>query len=253
MSAGDLAGKSVIVTGGGSGIGRACALAFAAAGGRVVVGDIDAGAANDAAAAIRAAGGEAVAVGVDVADAGQVRSMVDHAIDAFGGLDIAFNNAGVATPPAPLAEVDEALFDRAIAINLKGVWQCMRFEIPAMLARGGGAIVNAGSVLGLVGQASGAPYVASKHGVIGLTRAAALDYGRSGIRVNAVCPGTVRTALIADYLADPDIAAMLEQGHPLGRVAEPEEVVGAVLWLASAQASFVTGAAIAVDGGWTAQ
>jgi NAD(P)-dependent dehydrogenase (short-subunit alcohol dehydrogenase family) len=248
-----LDGKIALVTGGGSGIGRAAALAFARAGARVVVADVDAGGGEATAELVRTAGGASTFVRVDVSAAAEVAAMVEHATATYGQLDCAFNNAGINDEQAPAADLDEALWDRTIAINLKGIWLCMKYEIPAMLAGGGGAIVNTASVVGLTGRRDTPAYVASKHGIIGLTKATALDYGKRGIRVNAVCPGTIRTAMYVRRLGDdPALDARLAAGTPVGRIGTPEDVAEAVVWLCSDAATFVTGHSLVVDGGDTA-
>lgn len=245
-------GKVVIVTGAGSGIGRATALAFAAQGARVVVADI--AQQDDTAQAIRNAGGEALAVACDVSQDSQVAEMVRQTVQAFGRLDCAFNNAGIDGEMAPTPECTPENWARTLAVNLTGVWQCMRHQIPAMLATGGGAIVNCASIAGLVGFANLPAYVASKHGVVGLTRGAALENARQNIRVNAVCPGVIDTPMVTHATGgSPEAAKMYAQAEPIGRLGRPEEVASAVLWLCSDGASFTTGQALAVDGGWVAQ
>jgi NAD(P)-dependent dehydrogenase (short-subunit alcohol dehydrogenase family) len=249
-------GKTALVTGAGSGIGRATALAFARDGARVVVSDVtDAG--QETVTLIESGGGQARFIRADVSDPAQVEQMVVEAVAAFGRLDIAFNNAGISGSSAggggPTADYPLAAWNQVIAINLTGVWLCMKAEIPAMLANGGGAIVNNASILGLVGFANAGAYVASKHGVVGLTRTAALEYATAGIRVNAVCPGFIHTPMIAGIEADRDTSGAIAAKHAMNRLGDPDEIAGAVLWLASPAASFVTGQAIAVDGGYVAQ
>lgn len=245
-----LAGKVAIVTGGASGIGRAAALALARQGARLVVADVDVDGGQATAQAIVAAGGAATFVRTDVSAATEVQAMVDRAVATYGRLDCAFNNAAINDEHAPAADLDEALWDRTIAINLKGIWLCLKYEIPAMLASGGGAIVNTASVVGLTGRRETPAYVASKHGIIGLTKATALDYGKRGIRVNAVCPGTIRTAMYVRRLGDdPAIDARLATETPLGRLGLPEDVAEAVVWLCSEASSFVTGHSLVIDGG----
>jgi NAD(P)-dependent dehydrogenase (short-subunit alcohol dehydrogenase family) len=250
-----LNGSVALITGASSGIGQASALAFAHAGARVVVAadrNLDGG--EYTARLIRERGGEALFVKADVADGAQVDALVQATVDHYGRLDIAHNNAGIFGEPAPTAELREPTWDRVLAVNLKSVYLCMRAELRHMLENGRGAIVNTASVGGLVGFPGLPAYVASKHGLIGLTKTAALEYAQAGIRVNAVCPGLTRTPM-ADQLAggDPDIEAQLiAQNEPVGRMAAPEEIAAAVVWLSCEAASFVTGHALAVDGGWVA-
>lgn len=248
-------GKVVLVTGGGSGFGKAASLAFARGGVRVVVADMSIESGAETVRAIKQAGGEATFVQADVSKATQVEAMVQQALATYGRLDWAFNNAGIAgTPYVPMADYDEAVWDRVIAINLKGVWLCMKYEIPVMLAQGGGAIVNMSSCAGLAGGHFGAAYYASKHGVVGITKAAAVEYGPAGIRVNAVCPSFIHTPLTDPYTrGNPQREAEIIASHPLERLGTPEEVAAAVVWLCSDAASFVTGHALPVDGGRLAQ
>ena len=250
---GQFEGKVALVTGAGSGIGRASALAFAREGARVVVADVNADGGEATVCAIKDLGGEAAFVRTDVACAAEVEALVARTVATYGRLDYAHNNAGILLSQAPTADISEDTWDRTIATNLKGVWLCMKYEIPELLRQGGGAIANTASLLGLVGAATFAAYAASKHGVVGLTRTAALEYARQGIRVNAVCPGAIRTGMIAAALADPQVEAQYAATHPIGRVGMPEEVAAAVIWLCSDAASFVTGHAMAVDGGIVAQ
>ena len=245
-------GKTVIVTGAGSGIGRASAILFAAEGGRTVVVDRNEADARETAKRIQAAGGEATAVACDVSVEAQCKAMVAAAVKAYGRLDIAFNNAGVGASGFAVGEEEEVAWDRIIDVNLKGVYLCMKHEIAAMLKTGGGAIVNTASVAGLIGEKGIASYSASKHGVVGLTRTTALDYIGQNIRINAICPGATRTQILADWFQDPKVEAAILSRHPIGRIAEPEEIGRVALFLASDDASFVVGQAIAVDGGLTA-
>jgi NAD(P)-dependent dehydrogenase (short-subunit alcohol dehydrogenase family) len=246
-------GKAIIVTGGASGIGRAAALVFAAEGGRVLVTDRDGAGAERVAADIRAGGGEAIGMAVDIADFAQCEAMVARAVAAFGGLDIAFNNAGIpGSLSDPVHEVSLADWRAMMSVNLDGVFHCIKAEVPAMLARGGGAIVNTASVAGLVAGPTMSSYVTAKHGVMGLTRAAAVDLASSNIRVNAICPGAVRTAMLEPELDDPEVRALLE-ASPIGRIAEPQEAAAAALFLASDAASFLIGVGLPVDGGLTVQ
>lgn len=244
--------KVAIVTGGSFGIGRATALAFSKKGAKVVIADWAED--NETLNLIKDAGGEAIFVKCDVSKAGDVKAMVEKAIAAFGRLDYAFNNAGIEGVTAPVQDCSEENWDKTISVNLKGIWLCMKYEIPEMLKQGKGVIVNCASIAGLVGYIGLPAYVASKHGVIGLTKTAALECAKLGIRVNAVCPGAIKTPMI-DRLTgkkkevEDQFAAM----EPIGRLGQPEEVANAVTWMCSDEASFVTGHAMAVDGGWTAQ
>ncbi len=243
-----LEGKVAIVTGGGAGIGRASAIAFARAGARVAVADIDRVGGDETVDLVSRDGGEAVFVETDVSEARQVESLVAETVKAFGRLDCAHNNAGIIVGGGPTAKATEGEFDQTVAVNLKGVWLCMKHEIPAMLEAGGGAIVNTSSGAGLVGEPGLAIYSATKHGIIGLTRSSAIEYGTSNIRVNAICPGITRTAM-ARNVAEDRIRARV----PMGRLGSPDEVADAVVWLCSDAASFVTGHALSVDGGLVIQ
>jgi NAD(P)-dependent dehydrogenase (short-subunit alcohol dehydrogenase family) len=246
-----LDGKVALITGAGAGIGRASARLFAREGAQVVVVDIDADGGAETVARVEAAGGEATFVRADVSARDDVAAMVRSAVDRYGGLDCAHNNAGVAGGGYPLAEFDDEDWNRAIAIMLTGVYHCMKQEIPAMLERGGGSIVNTASGAGLIGFPGQAAYVAAKHGVIGLTKVAALDYGARGIRVNAVCPGTARTPMVDTAVADdPALEEHLVGLHPIGRIGTAEEIAEAAVWLCTDAASFVLGAALPVDGGY---
>ncbi len=252
--AGRLENKVALVTGGGSGIGRASALAFAREGAKVVVDDVVVGGGEETIGMIKKAGGEAIFIKADVSKAAEVEAMVNRAVEAYGRLDCTFNNAGIEGAIATTAECSEEDWDRVIAINLKGVWLCMKYEIPQMLKQGGGVIVNTASVLGLVGMAELPAYVASKHGVAGLTKTAALEYAKSGIRVNAVCPGVIDTPMVQRGIAiSPEFEAQVTTAEPVGRMGKPEEIAEAVVWLSSEAASFVTGHTMAVDGGMVAQ
>lgn len=252
--AGRVDGKVALITGGGSGIGQATALAFAREGAKVVVSDIVVAGGEETVRMITAAGGEATFVQTDVAKATDVEAMVRKTVETYGRLDCAFNNAGIGGKFARTADDTQDNWDRVIAINLTGVWLCMKYEIPQMLKQGGGAIVNTASIAGLVGGVQAAPYVASKHGVNGLTKTAALEYAKQGIRVNAVCPGVIRTPLVEKTFGNSArIEGKLVLMEPIGRLGKPEEIAAAVLWLCSDAASFVTGLPMAVDGGLTAQ
>lgn len=251
---GDLDGKVAIVTGASAGIGRAAALALAAEGAAVVTADVDAARGEQVAAEINDKGGKALFVRTDVSDDAQVEAMVRAAVEAFGGLDLAFNNAGIEGTPAPTHECTPQNWQRTLAVNLTGVWSCMRHEIPHMLERGGGSIVNCASVAGLVGFPTIPAYVASKHGIIGLTRTAALEYAEAGIRVNAVCPGVIDTEMVERFTGGQEAAeAAMIAMEPVGRMGRPEEIAGAVVWLCSDRSSFTTGQALAVDGGFVAR
>jgi NAD(P)-dependent dehydrogenase (short-subunit alcohol dehydrogenase family) len=245
-----LDGRAALVTGGGSGLGRASALALARAGATVTVVDIDEqGGKETAALVFEEVGGDADFVRADVTQPDEVEAMVDKAIARWGHLDCALNNAGTSGASASTADYTLDDWNRAIALNLTGVFLCLKYEIPAMLERGG-AIVNMASGAGLVGFAGLPAYVASKHGVVGLTRAAALEYASQGIRINAICPGSTRTPMLEGFMGgDPQIERMMTRGVPLGRLGRPEEIAEAVVWLCSDAASFVVGHALAVDGG----
>jgi NAD(P)-dependent dehydrogenase (short-subunit alcohol dehydrogenase family) len=253
--AGYVDGKVALVTGAGSGIGRASAEAFARAGARVVAADLDAASGEETVARIGAAGGEALFVRADVSVAAEVAALVGRAIDAYGRLDCAHNNAGIEGVRAALHEYPEDAWDRVLAVNLKGIWLCMQHEIGQMLRQGGGAVVNTASVAGLIGSVSGiCAYNASKHGVVGLTKTAALEYAKQGIRVNAVCPGFVTTPMLERaFGGDAPLMARFAAAQPTGRYAAPEEIAAAVVWLCSDAASYVTGLAMPVDGGYVAQ
>jgi len=245
-----LEGHVALVTGGSSGIGRATAMKFAAGGAVVVIADVNVEGGEDTAGAIRRAGGEARFVRTDVARKDGVESLIAQTVSQHGRLDYAFNNAGISIV-GQAHEVTEADWDRLMGVNLKGVWLCMKYELIAMLEQGHGAIVNTSSTWGLVGTAGEALYVASKHGVGGLTKAAALEVAAQGIRVNEVCPGYIYTPMTASVLDDPQQRAQAIAEEPIGRVGRPEEVAEAVLWLCSDAASFVTGHSLVVDGGFT--
>jgi len=247
------AGKAVLVTGGAGGIGRAAALAFAQAGARVAVSDVNTAGGEETAGLITQAGGEAIFVKADVSREAEVEALIAKTVAAFGRLDCAFNNAGIEEESKPLADCDEALFDRIMAVNVKGAWLCMKHEIRQMLKQGGGAIVNTASVAGLVGAPLQPVYAASKHAVVGMTKTAAAEYGKAGIRINSVCPGVIRTPMLERALErEPRREKGIVKIHPIGRIGEPGEIAGAVLWLCSDAASFVTGHQLTVDGGLTA-
>jgi NAD(P)-dependent dehydrogenase (short-subunit alcohol dehydrogenase family) len=250
---GRFAGRGILVTGAGSGIGRAAAQLFANEGGRVAVVDQDENEAQATVTSIRQAGGEALAIGADVSREADCHGMVERALAAYGRLHVAFNNAGLGASGFAVADEEEVTWSRLIDVNLKGIFLAMKYEIPAMVSAGGGAIVNTASVAGLVGERGIGAYSASKHGVVGLTRTAALDYIGQGVRINAVCPGATRTRILANWFQDPKVESFILSRHPIGRIAEPEEIARAVLFLASDDASFIVGQALAVDGGLTAQ
>lgn len=249
----DLEGKVALITGAGSGIGRACAEAYARAGARVVVSDRDVAGGEETVRRLEEAGGEALFVAADVADPAACAGLIARTLERFGRLDCACNNAGIGGGQHPTADYSDEGWRRVIDVNLSGVFYCMKHEIAAMLAGGGGAIVNMASILGQVGFATAPAYVAAKHGVVGLTRTAALEYATQGIRVNAVGPAFIHTPMIAALEEDPEKSRMLLSLHPIGRLGKPEEVAAAVLWLSSEAASFVTGAYLPVDGGYLAQ
>ena len=246
--------KVALVTGAASGMGLATARAFAEAGAAVTLADINADGARSAAEDLVAAGHQAIGIRCDVADEAEVAAMVEQTVSTFGRLDAAFNNAGVQAPPSDMADEAAEEFDRVNAINLRGVWACMKHELRRMREQGSGAIVNCSSLGGLVGLPSRAAYHASKHGVIGLTRSAALEYAPRGICINAVCPGIIETPMVASMLvSQPEAMKELMKEQPIGRLGRPEEIAAAVLWLCSPAASFVIGHALAVDGGYTAR
>ena len=249
-----LAGKVALVTGAGSGIGRASALAFAQAQSRVVVCDLDRAAGRETVRLIHVGGGEALFMLADVSNSSDVENMVRLTVAAYGRLDIAHNNAGVEPVNAPIADSSEEDWDRVIDINLKGIWLCMKHEIPVMLEQGGGAIVNTSSTVGLLAQSNMASYVASKHGVLGLTRAAALEYVDAGIRVNAVCPAVAATPMFDRFTkGDAQLAASLAAALPMKRLLDASEVADAVLWLTSDKAAYLNGHALVLDGGLSIQ
>ena len=253
MSA-QLENRVALVTGGASGIGRATAIALAKEGASVAVADLELAGCEETVAAITAQGGKAVALSCDVSNEAQAETMVRETVNALGRLDIAFNNAGVGGTMGKTAEYPSDNWDQVLAVNLTGVWYCMKYELRQMLEQGGGSIVNTASVAGLVGMSGAPAYVAAKHGVVGLTKCSAMEYAKSNIRINAVCPGGVKTNMTES--ADKQLPGFLDKltkFEPMGRVAEPEEIASAVVWLSSDGASFMTGHALAVDGGFVAR
>ncbi len=249
-----LEGKTALVTGAASGIGRASALALAREGAALCVSDINMEGAQETARLISAAGGQAIARLCDVADKSEVQAMVAAALTAFGKLDAAVNNAGISGHfDQRLHQADDETFERVIDVNLRGVWHCIKAELPPMLAQGSGAIVNIASVAGLIGAPKAADYTASKHAVVGITKSAALDYAKSGIRVNAVCPAYTDTAMVQGAIAgNPGMASIMARAIPMGRLGLAEEIAEAVVWLCSDASSFVTGHALVLDGGLVA-
>ncbi len=244
--------KVIIVTGSTFGIGKSTAIAFAQRGAKVVLSDWKED--EDTLTTIKENGGDAIFVKCDVSVENDVKKLVAETIARYGRLDFAFNNAGIEGTPAPAAECSNENWERTININLRGVWFCMKYQIPEMLKAGGGVIVNDASIAGLVGFSGMPAYVASKHGVVGLTKNVALDYAKQNIRVNAVCPGVIHTPMIDRFTGgDPKEIEQLVAAKPMGRVGQPEEIAETVVFLCSDAASFMTGQAIAVDGGWTAQ
>jgi NAD(P)-dependent dehydrogenase (short-subunit alcohol dehydrogenase family) len=253
QSQGELSGKVALITGGTTGIGRDTAVLFAKHGAKIVITGRRETEGAETVNFIRAAGGEGLFVQGDVSRTADVQSMVRKTVEKFGRLDVAFNNAGIEGNWTPMIEQTEEDWDRVIDINLKGTWLCLKHEIQQMLKQGdGGAIVNMSSVAGLMGAAGAGTYVASKHGVIGLTRTAALEYATQGIRVNAVCPAVIETAMADRAFRDPEVSKRVLAQHPIGRFGKPMEIAEAVLWLSSAKASFMTGHYIVLDGGMLA-
>ncbi|MGA2426288.1 MAG: SDR family oxidoreductase [Terriglobales bacterium] len=249
----ELEGKVGLVTGGTSGIGRETAVLFAKAGAKVVISGRREREGEETIELVRAAGGDGLFVKADVSKAYEVDALVQKAVEKFGRLDVAFNNAGIEGVWVPIVRQSEEDWDRTININLKGVWLCLKYEIRQMLKQGGGgAIVNMASVVGLIGSAGAAAYSASKHGVIGLTKTAALETARSGIRINAVCPAAIETPMAARIYGAPAVHKYVLSCHPIGRFGRPAEIAEAVVWMCSDRASFMTGQSLVLDGGFLA-
>jgi NAD(P)-dependent dehydrogenase (short-subunit alcohol dehydrogenase family) len=251
----DFDGKVALVTGAAHGIGRAACAMFAERGARVVAADVDDSAGAETVELVRSAGGEATFVRTDVSQPAEVEGMVDAAVSTYGRLDFAHNNAGIVGSGLPIPDYPIDDWNRGIGVMLSGVFLGMKYEIPRILEHGdGGAIVNTASGAGLIGFPGMCAYVAAKHGVIGLTKTAALEYATQGVRINSICPGTARTKMVNDWLGgDPENEAQVEALHPIGRIAAPEEIAALVMWLCSDAASFMCGAAIPIDGGYTIQ
>lgn len=246
------AGKVAFVTGSGSGIGRATALAFAAEGADVVLADIDAAGNEETARLAAEHGGRVLAVKCDVTSSSDIQGVINQTVQEFGRLDVAFNNAGIEQPPAPLVDITEDDWSRLLDIDLRSAFLCMKYEIPAMLKNGGGSIVNTSSGAGVIGIRGQAAYVAAKHGLIGLTKSAALDYAAQGVRVNAICPGIIETPMMDRFSGGtPEGRAHVIGQEPVGRMGSPEEIASAVLWLSSDLGGFATGHAMVIDGGQT--
>jgi NAD(P)-dependent dehydrogenase (short-subunit alcohol dehydrogenase family) len=246
----EFSGKVAVVTGASSGIGKSVSELYAREGAAVVLSDINQGLGEKATEGIRKAGGEAMFVRADVSKPSDCENMVKATLDKYGRLDFACNNAGIGGDQNPTMEYSIEAWEKAISVNLSGVFYCMKYEIPAMLGSGGGSIINMASILGRVGFAGAVGYVAAKHGVLGLTKTAAMEYAPQGVRVNVVGPGFISTPLIQELENDPEINNMLISLHPIGRLGKPEEVAELVMWLSAEKASFVTGAYIPVDGGY---
>jgi NAD(P)-dependent dehydrogenase (short-subunit alcohol dehydrogenase family) len=246
----DYTGKVVLVTGGSYGIGRAAAIGFAQRGAKVIIADRDLSRGEETLQLVKDAGGDAIFVKADVSLEPDVKALVEKAVQTYGRLDCAFNNAGIHKQFVSTVDFQDADWEEMIHVNLKSVWLCMKYEIPQMLKQGKGAIVNTSSAAGLVGAPSNPAYPASKHGVVGITKSTALEFARKGIRVNCVCPGPTRTGMNEELTAtNPEIVKMMDQKVPMGRIGEPEEVAAAAIFLLSDEASYITGHALPVDGG----
>jgi len=253
-----LSGKVALVTGSGAGIGRAAALKFAEEGAKVIVSDVDTVGGNETVVLVQQKGGDATFTRADVAKAADVEALIAKAVDRYGRLDCACNNAGIEGKIVPLVEQSEDNFDRVMSVNAKGTFLCLKYEIEHMLKNGGGAIVNLSSVAGLIGFPGLSPYVASKHAINGMTKNAALEYAKHGIRVNSICPGGIETRMLDSLVTQATAGKlstreMMEPLHPIGRIGRPSEVAELIVWLCSPRASFVTGANIPIDGGYVAQ
>ncbi len=250
-----IAGKVAIVTGGSAGIGRATAVAFGAQGAKVVVASRREQESEETLKLIRAAGGEGIFIQTDIAVPADVEGLINATVEIYGRVDIACNNAGVLGSMQPLLDTSDEQWDWLINTNLKGTWLCMKHQIRQMVRQGGGVIVNIASVAGLVGIPGCSAYAATKHGIVGMTKTAALEYAKAGIRVNAICPAGVLTDMVGkDYLErTPEALAAFDAVHPIGRIARPEDIGPAVVWLCSEHAGFITGVAMPIDGGWTTQ
>lgn len=250
----DLKNKVVLVTGASAGIGRTTALAFAKQGARLAISDVQQQEGNALAKEITNMGKECIYINCDVGNTKQVEAMIERVVDHFGSLDIAYNNAGIEGEMSFLPDGSAENFDQVINVNVKGVWSCMKYQIPVMKSQGKGVIINCSSIAGIIGSPGLPVYVASKHGVVGLTKNAALESARDGVRINAICPAGVQTAMLDRIVANnPELKQQMNDMHPIGRVAQPEEIANAVLFLASDQSSFITGHELLVDGGYTAQ